>query len=252
MANEIALDFGTLDLDSTNNITINSISTTENKTTKESQIPKMDGSVAEEGKRGSLIITIAGDIAGSNYDDLRTNIDTLRAGLHNGIQSLTIDDDRYIKAQLQNFKFQVESMRVLAKWTAKFIAHYPFWLAASATTDTRTPTTGVGYVINNSGNAIARVKITFTGPGSDRANDLQIENTTKGQLCKFRGTIAATKILEIDNRYDTDDFEVLNDGVDAHSSFEGDFITLDPGDNTIEITSATMPEVTITFRATYY
>jgi hypothetical protein len=68
---------------------------------------------------------------------------------------------------------------------------------------------------------------------------------------KYRGTVAAGKILEIDNRYDTDDFEVLNDGVDDIAHFEGDFLNLSPGNNTIEVTG-TMGAITLTYRNAWY
>jgi hypothetical protein len=58
--------------------------------------------------------------------------------------------------------------------------------------------------------------------------------------------------LEIDNRYDTADLEVFNDGTDATVDFEGDFIELEPGDNTIVFTGPILTGVKITFRDTYY
>jgi len=126
------------------------------------------------------------------------------------------------------------------------LAHDPLWLGTE-TSDSRTPSTGVGYTLNNSGNANARVKIVITAPGGDITDDMQIENTTVGLLCKYRGTVTATKDLEIDNRYDTDDFEVKNDGTLDMANFEGDFIYLQPGNNTIELTG-TMGVTVITWK----
>lgn len=252
MANEITIDFGALNLNNTNNITIGKIQQRENKDLKIYKIPRIDGSIASEGKRGALLIPIQGDIAGSDYDNLRTNIDTLKAGLHNGLQKLTLDDDRYVMAQLKSFNIDRIIMRTLAKWKAQFVAHYPFWLAESASSSDTTPSTGVGYNVTNSGNAPTRVKIVATAGGSEIDDDLQIENITRGDLLKYRGVLAATKILEIDNRYDTDDFEVLNDGSDDHVNFEGDFLILNPGVNEIEVTCANMPNVVLSWRNAWY
>jgi len=249
--NEIQLYFGSLKLDSTNNITVSNVEVKEKKTVHTTKIPKTDGSIAELGRRESLQISVSGDIAGTDYDDLRTNIDTLRAGLQNGLQSFTTDDDRTLRAQLVSFDFSYVVMRRLATWKATFSAHYPFWLGAEAT-DTRTPTSGVGYVINNAGNAPTRVKVEITAPAGGLADDIQLENTTVGELFKFRGTVAAAKVLEIDNRYDTDDYQVLNDSVDAHTNFEGDFLTLDPGNNTIEFTGGADTSVKLTYKPAYY
>lgn len=256
MANEIDLDFGTFNLDTASNVTIAEISIKESKTVKVSPIPKTDGAVAETGRRSHIVISVSGDVAGADYDTLRTNIDALKAALQNGSQKFTMDDDRYIMAQLQDFDYSYHVARTLAKWSAKFIAHYPFWLAESASESDKTEgvdiTSGVGYTVNNPGNAPARVKVEFTAPGGGISDDIQLENTTLGQLLKYRGDVAAADVVEIDNRYDSDEFQVLNDGSDDIANFEGDFITLAPGDNTIEFTGAAGTAVKLTYRATYY
>lgn len=247
----VALKFGSLALDITNNITISKFSEKSAKPVKTENIPMTDGAIAETAKIGPKTITISGDIAGTSYDNLRTNLDALHAGLLNGLQKLTKDDERYIHAQLKDFSYGFEHLTRLATWTATFIAHYPFWLAETATTDSRTPTSGTGYTIANAGNAPTRVKIEITA-ASTTANNCQMENTTLGQLCKYVGTIAASKKLEIDNRYDTDDTQVLNDGTSDMKNFEGDFITLNPGNNTIEYTGVAGPTVVLTYRNAWY
>lgn len=142
-------------------------------------------------------------------------------------------------------------MRTLASWEATFVAHYPFWLAETATEDDRTPTSGVGYTLTNNGNAPARVKIEIT-PTAEMADECKVENQTNGQALQFRGTVAAGDVLEIDNRYDTDDFAVTNDAADAIDDYEGDLLELEPGENTIVFTGTAATAVKITFRDTYY
>ncbi len=125
-------------------------------------------------------------------------------------------------------------------------------ITASNVIDERVPTSGVGYTITNAGNAPARVKIEVTAPGGDITDNLKIENTTTGKSFQFRGTVAGYTTLEIDNRYDTDDFQVLNDSVNEYTNFEGDFITLDPGNNTIKYTGTANAIVKITWRNCWY
>ena len=250
-ANTIDIDFGSLNLDSTNNIAIAKISIQPKMSVKLSSIPKADGSIAEAGKITSVTISVSGDVAGTDYDNLRSNLDTLRAGLQNGFQKFTTDDDRYMMAQLTSFNYSFKTLRTIADWKATFVAHYPYWLAETETTDDRTPTSGVGYTINNPGNAICKVKIEVTAPGAGIVDNCQIENTTRGELCKYRGTVAAAKVLEIDNRYDTDDFEVKNDGTDDFANFEGDFINLSPGNNTIEFTGTASTSVKLSYRGAW-
>jgi phage-related protein len=397
MSATIQLKFGTLALDSTNNITVKPLSEKSAKPIQTTNIPVTDGAIAEIAKIGPKTINIEGDIAGSSYDDLRTNLDALHAGLlGQGLAKLTKDNERYIYCQLKDFSYAYDHPTRRATWSASFIAHFPFWLSAEenqllnpgfelwsagassdpdnwvsggagatiaregtivktgaysakltadaatanltqaistptasmiigcwvyataankvrirlqATTtdgisswhtgdstwqwlsitldgpaiigaylevaagatgyfdgvviingtnttasnviDERAPTSGAGYTVTNAGNAPARAKIEITAVG-EIADACKIENTTTGESFQFRGTILATKKLEVDNRYDTDDFEVLNNGVDEHSNFEGDFITLDPGANTIKFTGTAGTKVKITFRNCWY
>lgn len=251
MSNEISLKFGTLELDDTNNITISRVSVKVGKNVPTTKIPQTIGSVAEEAEEAYKTIAIEGDIAGNDYDDLRTNLDSLRAGLQ-GIDKLTTDDDRYINCQLKDFDFSYTTLRTHANWKATFVAHFPLWLAETATEDERTPTSTVGYVIANAGNAPTRIKIEVTAPAGGIADACKIENTTTGKSLQYRGTIDAAEVLEVDNRYDTDDFEVLNNGVDDHVNFEGDFLTLNPGNNTIVYTGTAGAVIKITHRNAWY
>ncbi len=252
MANEVSLKFGTLELDDTNNISIAGIDIKAKTDLKTHNIPKTDGSIAETAKLQSLTITVTGDAGGSDYDDLRTNLDALRAGLHNGKQKFITDDDRYIYAQINSFSFKYEWIRTLATWKAVFTAHYPLWRAESASSDTRTPTSGVSYELTNAGNAPARAKVEITAPAGGLADDCAYANSTNDTGFIFTGTIDATDVLEVDNRYDTEEFEVLNDGTDEHVDYEGDFITLAAGVNTLTFTGGANTSVKVTWKDTWY
>lgn len=251
MSATITLAFGSLSLDDTNNITVSDISEKSKKPIRPVSIPKTDGVIIETVKIGAKTITLKGDIAGTSYDDLRTNIDALRAGFLNGKQKLTKDDERYIYCQMKSFSFKYDHLTTRATWTAQFVAHYPFWLAETPTTDTRSPTTGVSYEITNSGNAPTRIKFEIT-PTAEMADDCKVENTTTGETFQYRGTVDADNKLEIDNRYDTDDFEIENNGADDHTNFEGDFMTLNSGANTIKFTGAGTPSIILTHKDAWY
>lgn len=248
MANEIQIKFNSFNLDDGSTFVIDSIQVEENKSVNTHKIPKTDGSIAETAKRESLSISVKGTIGSSDYDALRSNLDSLKAAVHDGLQKFTMDDDRYIMAQISSFKKSWITFRTLLSFDISFVAHFPFWLSETEHTDERTPTSGVGYTINNAGNAPTRCKIEVTAPAGGISDNLKIENQTNGKSYQFRGTVAAGEKLEVDNRYDTDDFEVLNDGADDHANFEGDFITLEPGDNTIVYTGTAGATVKITHR----
>jgi phage-related protein len=250
MANEISIQFNSLALDTTTHCVSKIDYSTSNNVSQHS-IPKSDETIIETPTRGPLSIGMDGTTVGTDYDDLRTNLDALKAALKSGSQKFTIDDDRYVMAVLKSFKFEIIRYRRMAKWSADFIAGFPFWLAENAASDERVPTSGVTYNLTNNGNAPARCKIEITADGGAVADACAIANTTNGEGFRFTGTIANTKKLEVDNRYDTGDFEVLNDGADAHVNFEGDFITLDPGVNAVSFTGTASTTVKFTWRDTY-
>lgn len=144
----------------------------------------------------------------------------------------------------------IDAVRIskgVAKWTSDFTPP----VDCPSEMDQRIPTSGVGYVLRNDGNAPARVKIEIT-PTAEMADACKIENQTSGKSFQFRGTVNAAETLEVDNRYDTDDYEVLNNDVDSMEEFEGDFIELEPGDNTIVFTGTASTVVKITHKDTWY
>jgi hypothetical protein len=56
----------------------------------------------------------------------------------------------------------------------------------------------------------------------------------------------------VNNRVDDEDVSVLNDAVDDIKNFEGDFITLNTGDNTVVYTGAANVQVKIEFYPAYF
>ena len=255
MANEINIKFNSTNIGTSYNIALSQIGIKEMKSVKLTPIPKTDGSIAEEARRSGLSIDMQGSITGADYDALRTNIDTFKSVLQTGIQKFTIDDDRYINAQLKDFSYSYKTLRTFANWSASFSAHYPYWQAELASSDIRTPVSGGTYVISNPGNAPSRAKILVTSGKITINNDIKIENVTNGQSLQYNGILLGTgKILEIDNRYDTDDFQVLNNAVDDIVNFEGDFLEIAAGTNYIKYTgsaSGTVPEVAIYYRGVW-
>lgn len=261
MSNEIDIDIGTFNLDSTNDIAIADINVKVGRAIQESDLPKSHGSIIPIGKRKSMSVAIKGSIIGSDYDDLRSNLDALKAALEaSAEQKLTTDDDRYLMVQYRNFAYSFERLRRFANFSFDVIAQYPFWLSETLTQVEKTQgvdlTNGVAFTVNNPGNAPARMKITFTnndsGSGSTISDDINVKNSTTGDEFDFLGDLAAGKNLEVDDRVVDDDQIVENDGTDDTANFEGDWITLNPGDNSLIFTSASPGYgVKLEYRATY-
>lgn len=250
MANEIDIQIGTFDLASTNHIAIADIDLAVRKSVSAFDLPKADGAVIPIGKRMESTAKITGTIIGTNYDALRANLDALKFALEKtSEQKFTLDDDRFMLVQYRGFSWSYRAMRTFADFSFDLVASDPFWYAETATIDDRTPTSGVGYTVANAGNAIARCKVKITAK-TDLADDIKLENTTTGELFHYRGTLLDTKDLILNNRYGQREITLTNDGADALADFEGDVITLKPGNNTIVYTGGSA-DVEITFRAPY-
>lgn len=253
MANEIDINIGSFDLeDSTNGVAIAEISVAVAKSVQQFALPKYHGSVIPIGKRTALNVRLQGTIKGSAYDDLRSKLDALKAAFESSSeQSLTLDDDRILKVQYKNFSYGYKALRTLADFSVELVASDPFWYAASLTTSSAVRTSGAGFTINNPGNAPTRVKLQISNSGSAIADDCKVENQTTGELLQYRGTLAAADDLIINNRVDAEDVAVTNDGTDDIANFEGDFITLNPGNNTIVFTGTAGTTVAVIYRAAY-
>ncbi len=251
MSGIIQLKFGDLNLQN-GDITIGKIVEKPNMSIPSSPRPLTHGSIAENGTIVSIVLSFPWTVFGSSYTATRANKDLLKAALHNGLQKFTKDDDRYILAQLSDFELVDESMRSLVRGKASLIAHSPFWLSETLHEDERVPTSGVGYVINNAGNASAKIKIEVTAPSGGIADACIISNETTGKSFQYRGTIAEYTTAEFDNMVDSEDFEVLNAGVDDIVNWEGDFLELQPGNNVIIFTGTAGSAVKISHRDTWY
>ena len=254
MADEIDINIGTFNLDSTSSVAIADINISVAKSIQEFDLPKFHGSVIPIGKRKNLNVRITGTITGSNYDNLRANLDGLKAAFEAlSEQNLTLDDDRILKVQYRNFSYSYKTLRTFSDFSVDLVASDPFWYAVALTTNDQNPVTvGVPYIVNNPGNAPARVKVQVSHATATITDDCRIENQTTGETMQYRGTIYATQNLIVNNRMDAVDLAVTNNGIDDIKKFEGDFITLNPGDNNLMFVGTNGARVQIIFRAAYY
>lgn len=231
MANEIVVKFGSFQF--TGNYSVSDFSFPETMPVKVNDIPKNDGSVAAEAKRKSMNIKIKGTVQGADYDATRTNMDALKAAIYSGKQNFTLDDDRQIKCQLKSFNPKPIFLRRYIEFTITFTADYPYFVNQTLSEDDASRDDNDTFALVNNGNAPARVKVTATAPGGGISDNFSITNQTNSLKSTYRGDITAADDLIIDNRVGSDDFIITNDGVDDFANFEGDFLVLNPGSNTI-------------------
>ena len=239
MANEIDIEIGTFDLDSTNDIAIETLSFNISKAISSTLLARYDGSVIPYAKRKEIVAKVSGTIIGSDYDDLRSNLDALKNALESTAEyKLTTDDDRYLMVQYRGFGYSFKRLRTFANYSFELVASDPFFYSETLDSNTSLTSAAPSVAITNSGNATTRLKITVTAGASPIVDDLKIQNTTMGWTIQYRGTIAATKALVINFRVDQADFTVVNDGTADMKNFEGDLPLMQAGSNTITLTTA--------------
>lgn len=239
MANEIDINIGTYDLDSTNGVSVDDISISIAKQVQEYALPKFHGSIIPIGKRKSMSVRLKGSVSSTNYDALRTLLDSLKNAFDDTSEKkFTTDDDRQLFVQYKSFSYSWRALRTYAIFTVELVASDPYWLSQTLNSDSAIRSTGVGFTITNSGNAPTRVKVTITaGAGGILANDIKLENQTTGETFQYNEAIGAAGVLVVNNKVDTADLVVTEDGVSNFPDFQGDFLTLNPGANTLVLTS---------------
>jgi len=254
MADEIDINIGTFDLDSANNVAVEDINISVAKSIQEFDLPKFHGSVVPIGKRKTLNVRIRGTITGSNYDNLRSKLDGLKGAFEGSSeQNLTFDDDRILKVQYRNFAYSYKTLRTFSDFSVDLVAQDPFWYAVSLTTSDQNPVTvGTPFIVNNPGNAPARVKVQVSHATAAIQDDCRLENQTTGETMQYRGTVFAGQNLIVNNKMDSQDLSVTNNGADDIKNFEGDFITLNPGNNSLVFTGVNGTRAQLIFRAAYY
>ena len=254
MANEVQFYLGTFLLDSTNNVAIDSVAFDIQKSITEAALAKFHGSIIPIGKRKTMTIRVSGSVTGSNYDALRTNLDSLKNAFDDTAEKkFTTDDDRQIFVQYKSFGYSFKAIRTFATFSAQLVASWPYHLSQTLQSDERVPTSGVTYAISNAGNAPAKAKITITAPaGGVAANDIIFNNTTLGTQFQYRSALGASGVLIVNNDVDGAGLVVTEDGTSNFADFEGDFMTLAAGSNSFKITTSTAGvTVKIEWRDTY-
>lgn len=246
MAN-IDIDLGSFDLSSSNGIAVADIKFSVARQLRQSELVGANGSVIPIANRKSIQAQVSLSVKGSDYTDLRSKVDALLSALEQtSYQKLTLDDERFLMVQYSNPNYSWKNFRTLAIFSFTLTAPDPFWYSETLQSDTRTPTSGVAYNWTNNGNARTRAKLTLTNKsGSTITDNIKFENVTTGEVFEFEGALLNNKALIVNNRVDSEDVVITNDGVDCNGEFYGDLITLNPGTNSLKYTGAASVEVKI-------
>lgn len=191
---------------------------------------------------------------------LRTTLDTLSNLFNQLDQQLQLWDDRYITATKATFGFAYvpgSAMRVV-DFQVSFLCADPFTYSTSGSTNSYNLTTGDVAIditnniyrqsdtLNYTGTFLTFPVYTITA-GATPLTHITIRNLTIGRQFVYSGTVAPTKSLVVD----TANFLVTNDGTSDLTNWNGDFIWLQPGNNSLQFEGTTPATYALSFPIRY-
>jgi len=235
---------------------VSAVKVVSNRRLKQYAIIRSATTLIPEGKLKPLTISLNGTISGATYDALQTELAQLRGAVQSTTQTLTLDDERYVRVVSSGFNYSFITTDY-CNYSAKFLAGLPYFLATAASSNINaTPTTAVTYQLNRAGDVSVPLKIVIdANEVGTIADNIQFENVNDGTLLKFRGTLTQTQQLVIDLGYDNNNipkYTVEVDGVNAMSAFEGDFLSVLTGTNMMRLTGSVQCTVSLYWRDGYY
>lgn len=237
------------------NTYIDSLDIVRNRRITRAPIIRSNLTIIPEGKLQPLKITVGGVLVSTDYTTLRDALVNLEAAVYNGKQRFTLDDERYAVVINSNFSRSFIGLtNFITKYKAKFEAELPFWLDLHPNSDSRTPSSGDAYTVNNGGQVPIPAKVLITA-GDNIVDDIMFQNDTSSLEFKYRGTLASGDQLTVDMGFDYDNkptytVSSLASG-DVISHFEGDFLELATGDNSL-IYSGASATIAVHWRKGFY
>ena len=214
------------------------------------KLPRRDGARLQTAGQTHKKFTVQGGIVASSPGNLRPLLDALQAALASGPANFATESDRYYRnCYVQNYSdsYGGTGWNYIADCRFDVIAGDPF---SYSTTTTTVPTTITGtpqtFSVTNSGTAPALPQIALTTSGTTLA--LTLTNTTTGQACTITGTVSSGAVIVIDGLNET----VTIGGVDYTALFDGVFLSLANGTNSLTLTGANISNVTVSWQNRYY
>ncbi|MCM8774611.1 MAG: phage tail family protein [Candidatus Omnitrophica bacterium] len=216
---------------------------------QQTAIPRRDGTVIVSPiVLESKIIQVQEILVGDSIDNLDTQKKELILELENGENKLWFRNSRYINCVKQNATFDYErgtGGKVL-RVTIDFLAVDPFVYDGTETIiDQNIETSPQDIIVFNNGDAQAKPYIKIVA-GED-IELLTIINLVNSLTFTYSSLIDGD-ILEVD----TFKMDVLLNSLRNFSLFNGNFIKLNSGPNTIRVIGTTESTFQIKFRGTYY
>ena len=217
-----------------------------------------DGSVLVRRRAIGQQFSIAGGIIGVDTGEIRDRIDALYSALVASEDYLSLYADRRVRCALSDFRYErPPGTPTAAKWSATFLARWPYWESPTVVQSTHTALTGVGpftiALASNSGTAPTWPIIRITNKAA----------VSIGPIVLSVSSVISTKTLQLGGLSLISGQQVFVDmregrvgdgiGTPARPSFlDGTFWSLANGVNTIELAHNIGASASLELVATWY
>lgn len=207
------------------------------------KLPRAHGARVLTGYADGKVVEVRGGIIKGpfNRTDWRTRIDALKAALALGPANLYFETDRYYRdMQCRDFRLPFGETgygRIATDISITFAGPHPhaFDTTSHVNSWSAPASGGTTPIVVAGGNAPAEPVWTVTvGGAGAQSIDLTITNNTTGDAMTLSGAVTGGDVITIDAVNKT--VEIAS--VDKTSLFDGVFVTLDVGSNTIQYDSA--------------
>lgn len=208
------------------------------------QVPKRHGVlISEVPVLGPRMVRVKGRTQHSSFENLRATIDTMQRILNSGRQKLHLWSDRYLYAYKSSFGFgYVPGTGLVAMdFSIDFLCDDPFWYdlegeSISEVLDASDVSLGGGQYqsdisLSNDGTVFNYPVITVTADQGSVLTQVRIQNLTTGKEFLYDGSVALGNSLIVD----CSRFTVQNNGAEDLTNWNGVFLDLVRGSNSIRI-----------------
>lgn len=202
----------------------------------ETIIPQKHGSVVSTPFKDPLTFSIRGSLGDLTAQGLRTKLELLTDVINGGRQQLKIWDDRYINVTAVDFQWEylAGGAMLYLSFHIVFRADDPFWEAVSASTGNFT-TNNPAAIVSNTGNASAWPTFTITAPAGGMTA-VVLKNITNNKTFSWAGSLTVGQLLVVNMKSQS----ITEVGIDKLTGFSGEFWSLLPGSNTLDLSSTSI------------
>ena len=218
---------------------------------KEDNIARKHGANIQAPYLKSRKLSVSGMIHNTTEDASLTELLDMQKNLLAGENKLYYRSDRYINCYAQKIKpNEIEGGgKALLDVDIDFIAQNPFFYMAAASYSVEESHAGGTntFAINYSGNVFSEPKVYVCATGGTISSMEMWNITNNNQSFQFTGQINNGLTIA----FDTELFTVLNNAVDGITYFNGEFLTIIPGNNQFQFSGITCT-ITVDYKDRWY